>query len=305
MSTPQAQIRHTALLRRIIYVLVATAVIVPYLAELPLPFEPFPWARRLYDKVDALEPGSPVLLAFDYDPASKAELYPMSLAILRHCFKNDLVPIIMTHWQSGLGLCQELVEKAADESEAMWGKQKLSGRDYVLLGFRPGFQNLVLNMGESIQSAFAMDYYGEPTDGMPALAKVKSLKDFPLAIDLAAGATVEMWIAYGADRFGFDLGAGTTAVIAPDLYPFLQSKQLVGFLGGLRGAADYETLLERAVEEEIEAGKRPSPKEGAPERAADATRGMPSQSATHILIIVLILAANVRYLVGRLRKKKS
>ncbi len=305
MSTPPANIRRMAILRRIIYILVAAAVIVPYLVEVPVPFQPFPWARRLYDKMDALEPGSPVLLAFDYDPTSKAELYPMSLAILRHCFKNDLVPIVMTHWQSGLGLCPEVDEKAAYASAKLWGKQQLPVRDYVFLGFRPGFQNLVLNMGESIQSAFAKDYYGEPTEGMPALKGVNRLKDIPLAIDIAAGATVEMWIAYGADRFGFDLGAGTTAVIAPDLYPFLQSKQLVGFLGGLRGAADDETLLERAVEKEVEAGKRPPPEEGAPKRSADATRGMQAQSVTHILIIVLILAANLRYLVGRLRKKKS
>jgi hypothetical protein len=113
---------------------------------------------------------------------------------------------------------------------------------------------------------------------MPALKGVQSLKDIPLAVDIAAGATVEMWIAYGRDRFGFDLGAGCTAVIAPDLYPFLQSKQLVGLLGGLRGAADYEVLLEEP---------------------GSGVAGMQAQSVAHVLIIGLIVVANVIFLVRR------
>jgi hypothetical protein len=284
MPTRESQLRSLAIIRRVIYVLVAAAVIVPYLVEVPLPFRPSPWARKLYDQVDRLEPGSHVMLAFDYAPGSKEELYPMSVALLRHCFEKDLVPIVMTHWVEGVGLCRVLCEEAAAEAGKADGEEKVSGRDYVFLGFKPGYQNLVLNMGENLKGAFDKDFYGKPTEEMPALKGVGSLKDVDLVIDVAAGQTVEMWIAYGADRFGFPLGAGCTAVMAPDLYPFLQSKQLVGFLGGLRGAADYEVLLERS---------------------GDATRGMQAQSATHLLLIVLLLAANVRFAVARIRGKRT
>jgi hypothetical protein len=37
-----------------------------------------------------------VLLAFDYDAASQAELEPMSRAVLKHCFRKGIVPIVMT-----------------------------------------------------------------------------------------------------------------------------------------------------------------------------------------------------------------
>ena len=282
MAIAQGDIRRLATIRRVIYVLVAVAVIVPYLVKTDVSFEAGNWSQKLYRQVDQLKPGSHVLLAFDYAPGSKEELYPMSLAILRHCFKKDLVPIVLTHWPNGVGLSKEVCEKAAADSKKLWGKEKVSGRDYVFLGFRPGYQNLVLNMGENLKAAFTKDFYDQPTQDMVALKGVDSLEDIDLGIDIAAGATVEMWIAYGSDRFGFPLGAGVTAVMAPDLYPFLQSKQLVGFLGGLRGAADYELLL------------------GKP---ADAVRGMPSQSLTHILLIVLIVAANARFIAGRFRRK--
>ena len=268
MAAPRGNTKWQTLARYVAYLVVAVAVLVPYVLPLPLTFKPSDWAKKLYDRVEALPEGSAVLFSFDYDPAAMAELYPMSLGLLRHCFRRNLRPIVMTHWPNGVGLCKQLVEKTAEEAG------KTTGQDYVFLGYKPGGSNLVLNMGESLQGAFDRDYYGKPTEGMPALAEVKKLKDIPLVVDIAAGGTVEMWIAYGRDRFGFDLGAGCTAVIAPDLYPFLQSKQLCGFLGGLRGAADYETMLDK------------------PE---DATKGMQAQSLVHVFLIVLIISANIGY----------
>ena len=73
-------------------------------------------------------------------------------------------------------------------------------------------------------------------------------------------------------RFHVNLGSGTTAVGAPNFYPYVQSGQLVGLLGGLKGAAEYETLI------------------GAP---GDATSGMDAQSIVHALIVVFILLGNL------------
>ncbi|MBM4035167.1 MAG: hypothetical protein FJ291_25780 [Planctomycetes bacterium] len=274
----QAALRRLAVTRRIIYLLVAVAVAVPSFCDLGCEFKPSPWVEKIFKKVESLKPGSPILLSFDFDPAAMEELYPMGLALLRHCFQNDLHPILMTHWPGGVGISKQIIEKAAKE------RDKLPGRDYVFLAFKPGYSNLVLNMGESLQGAFSRDFYNQPTAGMPALEGVRSLKDISLVVGLAAGATTEMWIAYGRDRFGFDLGAGCTAVITPDLYPFLNSGQLIGVLGGLRGAADYEKLVKRADR---------------------ATKGMQAQSLTHVLIILLILGANAHYLWRRTRPNEK
>ena len=266
----------TTLPRQVIYLLVALAVLVPLLTWRAMPVNPSPEVENLYDAVQALPAGSPVLLSFDYDPTSKEELYPMSLAILRHCFKRDLHPVVLTNWITNIDLCRELVNLTAAEAK------KESGRDYVYLGWRPGMGQLILNMGENFKAAFDRDIDKKPTEGMPALAGVYSLRDIPLVVGIAAGGTTETWIAFGADRFKFKLGAGCTAVIAPDLYPYLQSKQLVGMAAGLRGAADYEVLLGRH---------------------GQAYAGMPAQSIAHILIIALILGANLHFLLRRKPKE--
>lgn len=281
MAAPAPSLRHALIARRIVYLLLAAAIIVTIVAKFQTRVVPSPLSRRVHARLERLadeQPGAPILFSFDYDPSSKEELYPMSLALLRHAFRRGLRPIVMTHWVNGVGLCKEMVERAAKEA----GKE--SGSGFVFLGYKPGYSNLVLNMGESLTGAFDKDFYGKPTEGMPALAGVASLRDVPVVVGIAAGATTEMWIAYGRDRFGFDLGAGCTAVIAPDLYPFLQSEQLFGLLGGLRGAADYEVLI------------------GQP---GSGVGGMPAQSVAHILIIALILAANAHVLLRWLKSRRE
>jgi hypothetical protein len=258
--------------RRIIYLLVGLAVILPYLVKLPLPFQASRDSRKVYDAIESLPPGSHVLISMDFDPASEAELRPMGLALLRHCFQKGLVPVVMTHWNTGLTLIDGICKDAARKAD------KVSGKDWVFLGFRPGYTDLILNMGENLKGAFAQDYYGKSTQGMTALAGVTSLKNIDLLVDIAAGTTVEAWIAYATDRHKIPFAAGTTAVMAPDMYPWLNSGQMVGLLGGLRGGADYEILVDQP---------------------ADATRGMPAQSVTHVLLIALIVAANVRFIARR------
>ncbi len=283
MATTQAALRSHTIARRVIYVLLAAALIITPLAyrRRLMRVTPAPLSRAVYDRIEKLaadKPGAPILFSFDYETPEKEELYPMSLALLRHAFGRNLRPIVMTHWLNGVGLCKELVETAAKEA----GKEP--GRDFVFLAYKPGGSNLILNMGENLKGAFDKDYYGKPTEDMSALKGVDSLRDIPVAVTLAAGATTEMWIAYGRDRFGFDMAAGCTAVIAPDLYPFLQSEQLFGLLGGLRGAADYETLI------------------GQP---GAGVKGMPAQSMAHILIIALIVAANLYVFLWRPQPRRE
>ena len=80
--------------RRIIFVFVAAAVTIPLLIKFDLPVLTTKEVRGIYDKIDSLPEGSHVLIAFDYDPASKEELQPMAVALLHHCFKNNIKKII-------------------------------------------------------------------------------------------------------------------------------------------------------------------------------------------------------------------
>lgn len=255
--------------RRIIFISVLVAVIASLLIKFELPIPATEPVKDIFDKINSLNQDDLVLIAFDYDPSAKEELQPMAIALLHHCFSRDIKVLGMTLWPGGTGLAEGAIVSVAKEYN------KKSGEDYVYLGYKPGTASLIINMGEDLYKAFPKDYYGNDTTTLPCLKKVYSLREIDYVIDLAAGATIETWIAYGKEKYRFELGAGCTAVIGPDMYPFLQSGQLNGLMGGLKGAAEYETLVQRK---------------------AQAVWGMQPQSVLHSLVIIFVIFSNILYL---------
>ncbi len=259
--------------RRVIFVLIALATLIPLLRPIGLPVRISPEVRKVYDYIESLPSGSVFLLSLDFDPASKPELYPMAVALLNHAFKRDLRVIGMTLLVTGTGMAEKVVSGVASEH----GKQR--GLDYTFLGYSPGGSNVIISMGQDLAAAFPTDHYGQRTTDLPVLNGVNSLRQVNYVISLAAGTPgVESWYVYGKEKYGFELGGGVTAVIAPGLYPFLDTGQINGLIGGLRGAAEYETLIGMK-------GK--------------AVAGMDAQSATHFVIIGLILLCNLFYFLTR------
>jgi len=259
--------------RRAIFAQIALAVLLPLLNPIGLPIRVSPDVQRVYDYLDSLPSGSVFFLSMDFDPASKPELYPMALAILRHAFRKDLKVIGMTLWVTGTGLAEQAFSSMAVEM----GKER--GKDYVFLGYKPGSVNVIIGLGQDLFTTFPTDYYGTRTAELPMLQGIRSLKDVGYMVDLAAGSPgIEAWYVYGKEKHGFELGGGATAVIAPGLYPLLQTGQVNGLIGGLRGAAEYEKLVEIK---------------------GLATAGMDAQSFAHLLIMAFIVIANVTYVYDR------
>ncbi len=261
--------------RRIIFLLVAALTLTFILHPVGLAIRVSPEVQNIYDHIQKLPEGSVFLLSMDFDPASKPELSPMAVGLLRHAFARRLRVMAMTLWVTGTGLAEETVTRAAREAGVT------PGVDYVFLGYTPGTVNVIINMGQDLAKTFPKDHYGKPIAGLPMMQGIKTLRDVQYMVCLGAGSPgVEAWYVYGKEKYGFELGGGVTAVSAAGLYPLLQTGQINGLMGGLRGAAEYETLT----------GRR-----------GQATAGMDAQSATHALIILLILVGNIGYLASRRR----
>lgn len=111
---------------------------------------------------------------------------------------------------------------------------------------------------------------------------VKNYDDMKFIFVVADNATIDYWITIVNAQYGIPVGGGVTAVMAPKMYAFIESGQLTGMLGGMKGAAEYEKLVKKL---------------------GSATRGMDSQSLVHLLIIALVLIGNIGYFASR--KKES
>jgi hypothetical protein len=425
--------------RRFIFLVVLVAVIAGTLfpERLQLPIKTSKPVRGVFDAVERLEAGAPIMVAMDFDPSSAPELEPQARAVLRQSFRKGLHAIGMTHWNTGLALTEQIMKESAMEfddveleavpvaskgegeaalaaigsaaspeeglavlryiaygneaererllapfaakswlenlagsfgkltgsggaeadkrgavqaiveaakripEEALLKRRKVNfakdklvydqewkardllwhlkagdlaaepvpivdaerkvtgyelvrvagrtstlsyGKDWCFLGYKAGAAVLMISMGQNLYAAFPTDKYNTPTRDLPILQNVGSLSDLKYLVELAAGNTGEQWIVYGSERYGFAMGIGCTAVIAPDLYPYYGSHQITGIAGGIKGAWEYETLV------------------GVPDQA---TAQAPVQTVAHLLVIALIVFCNLAYFAQRFTRRAA
>ena len=262
--------------RRIIFALIFVAVVWPLIQPMRLPIGVSPPVQTLYDAVEAIPPGSIVMLGADYSPDTMPELQPMVDTFLRHAFERDLRVVVACLWPASPPLVERAMTPLAEEFNKEYGV------DYVNLGYMAGGIVTLLGMGSSIPITFPSDYGGTPVTEIPLMHEVENFDDIAFVMEVSAGTPgTREWVQQVQGRYRVALGSGTTAVGAPNFYPYVQSGQLTGLLGGLKGAAEYETLI------------------GHP---GDATKGMDAQSIVHALVVVFILFGNVVYLLS-LRSK--
>ncbi len=258
--------------RRIVFILVALAVIIPSLLNVSFPITVSQPTRSTYEYIEAMPPGSTLMIGFNYGPSSFAELHPMAKAVLHHCFRKKIRVIGMTLLAEGATLGDKMLKGVAEETGAVYGE------DYVYLGFRPGATQVLLGMGTAIDSVYEADYAKTPLAEIPMMADITNYEQIDLVLDLASGSSTEWWVIYTNTRYNQQIAAGVTGVIVSQMYPYLQTKQLIGLMPGLLGAAEYEKLI------------------GKP---AKGTEGMSIQSFAHLLVVALVILGNIAFFIQR------
>jgi hypothetical protein len=264
--------------RRYIFIFVALGVIIPLVWPLGLAVTTSPPVENVYNAIEELAPGTPVLVSVDYDPSTQPELSPMTVAVLRHCFSRDLPVIITVLHPGGPGLALEISDRISKEVGAVYGE------DYVFLGYKVGGSAVILSMGQDFRVSYPADYFNTPIDEIPLMEKVKNYNDIGLVITMSGSTYPDVWVAYAHERYGQKLAAGVTAVMAADYYPYLQTGQLVGLIGGLKGAAEYEKLINRPD---------------------DGLKGMDAQTIVHLFVVLMILLGNIAFLFVQRAKKRE
>lgn len=279
--------------KRWIFLLMFLAVAVPiYIigkTGKTFPEVPTVLSEAVFQAIEDLEEGDPVLLAFDFDPASEGELGPMATAFVRHCAEKKLKMYFLALWPVGPQMVDDAVARVikADFPHLEYGK------DYVNLGFKPGYEGVIKVIVTDLRELYTTDDRGTTIDGIPMMAGIHSVQDFELVINVSAGYPgSKEWIQYAATPYPdkVKIVAGCTGVQAPLLYPYIP-EQLPGLLGAIKGAAEYEKLVIDKY-----GGENPDPK------YLEAKRRMGPQLVAHILIIILIVLANVIYVAEKRRE---
>jgi hypothetical protein len=262
--------------RRIIYLLLGLVVLVPIIFKLVLPIRVSEPVQSAYDYLQNLPDGSNVMISIDYDASSEPEIQPMLLSVLRQCFTKKHKVIMVGQWALGLPFGEIALNLVAPEFGAQYGT------DYVNLGYRPGYRAMMVGLGREFRDFFATDYKGVPVDSLPLMANVHNYNDVALLVGLEAGQAGDEWIQFAGARYGLKIVIGATGVIAPDMFHYMQARQIQGLIGGLQGAAEYETLVNRPC---------------------TGIAGMVAQSWAHLLLLGFIILGNIGYFVIKRREK--
>ncbi|MBN4072307.1 hypothetical protein JYU03_00130 [bacterium AH-315-F03] len=244
-------------------IVMVISVLGPFKSEVTIS-EP---VQETYDYIESLDSSSVIMVSFDFESSSFPEMKPLATALLEHLFRKQVKVVALSLFPEGAGLAAGVLQRSADERNLVYGK------DYVFLGMKPQAQAAILGLGQSVVETFPDDYYGTPLAELPLMNGVTNLNSFDAVLSIADGDSPSHWVAYGKIRYGVTVLAAVAASMMTsfDAY-YYGSGDLAGLIGGLRGAAEYETLL----------GYR-----------GMGARSLPALSGAHMYLALIIIIGNL------------
>jgi hypothetical protein len=237
-----------------------------------------PETQGMFNYIDSLPTGSVLIFSFDHEASALPEIRPLALAMLRHAFSRGDRIIGIALMAEGTAVGYRLMDMVAQEYH------KSYGQDYVYLGFKPQVQAAILSMGESIPKTFPRDYFGQPVESLAILSEITNYGNIAGVISISDGNLATHWIEYGHARFNVPVSAAVTAAMVTSYDPYVSSGQLSHMVSGLRGAAEYESLLGTG---------------------GGGQRGMLAQSMSHLYLLALIVIGNIIYFRSRRRGERG
>ncbi len=262
--------------QRIIYVCLVLSLLIPLVKPLGLPVSIGANARKTFEAIDALEAGDTVIIDVAYSVSGAADVEPQAIAIVKHLFEKNVKVIFIATNTYGSMLTEGLLKP--HEAEGI----KIDGEDYVNMGYLSGGENALNLILTDIKKAYPADFRRSPTANMPILADIEGGKDIDMFLFFTTvGADMQV---RQVSQYGIPLVAGLINTMAPQAQPYIDSGQINGMLVGLRGAAEYESLMK-------------SP--------AGALAGMDAQSTGHLLILAFIFIGNLSYFMQKRATNKG
>jgi hypothetical protein len=120
---------------------------------------------------------------------------------------------------------------------------------------------------------------------------IRAIRDFDFIVGIGSGFPgLKEWVQFAGDPEDVPVGGGVTAVEAPLLYPYYP-QQLSGLMGGLLGAAEYESELTTHF----------ARFEGSGQQAQ--VRMFP-QTVAHLVIVIFVVLGNLSYFAMKRRTGK-
>jgi hypothetical protein len=192
---------------RPLYVITLVVLVFPLIRPIALPIPISDWTRGIYDFIEDMEPEERILLTGHWG-YRYGELYPQFLAVLEHCTQKGIKIVILD------GSPQTPTYTDAAFKELGIRERLEYGVDYVELGYIPG-------------------------------GEVKDIRDFAGVIIFTGSADSQSWLNQAYAPYGVPVGHALYAAKVVDSEAYYRAGTIFGIINGMRGAAEYELLINR------------------------------------------------------------
>lgn len=261
---------------KIIYGILVLVLVIPLLKPMGLPIPIMQGSKILYDAINQLQPGQTALISLDWAVEQSIELLPQARIVLQHLFQRPGIKIVMvSFFEQGPVFAQQILS-AIDLGDKQYGK------DYVNLGFIPGGEAALAGFARDPANFVKADFNGTPTANIEVLKGITSVKSFNLVVCTDSGIPgAAQWVAQVQVPYGVKMACLGTLGTLTMAAPYVQSKQIFALMGGVRGAAEYETIIRKP---------------------GVSAASMDAQSIGHVYVLLLIVLGNMA---GYLKKRES
>lgn len=261
---------------RWMYLALVVVLVIPILKPIGMPISiNKDLTKKAYDTLEAVPTGSIVMFDIAFSPANDTEVSPMVMAVFEQLAKKGVKILVAGQFESGLFFMKDKIASKAQEMGYKYGT------DWVNIGFKPGEKATWLMMATDFwKGAMGVDISGAKFESLPLMARIKALdeKTINTIVIFESGSPgMETWYTYFPK---IALVKGSVAAEIAGSVRYVQSGQLKGMIPGMRGAAEYEKLIEHP---------------------GVATQLMDAQSLSALLIVALVILGNVAFFSSKKR----
>lgn len=260
--------------RWVIFVIVIIAMAYPIMNPIGLPIIVGQTTRDAYKAIDETEDGTFVVFNVRYGAGGKPTLQPAAIAVTHHLFQKDVRIIYFVDNPVDLANTYDIFDKL---DPAKYGK--IYGEDYVVLSLTgPFLTQIAVVLGNLIET-IPKDSEENMLVDLPMFEGYKETENIGLVFGLTTSGDVSEGYVYQAySRYELRLVGGWLSMMTSSMIPYYQAGQLLGFLDGSKGAADYEVLVNRP---------------------GDAVMITDILSLTQVVYLALILIGNIGYFASK------
>lgn len=224
---------------------------------------------KMYDGLSSLKSGEVVWFSFDQVFVVLPEVKASIQAVLQHLFMIPGIKILITSsYADGPAIYEGMISVTNKYG-------KVYGTDYVFLGYVVGNELSIANLARDIKVTCPVDNYGTPLANLPMMDTINGAKDIARYVTITLGPQFYWYIRQVVAPYQIPMYTISVGYFLSEIMPFFASGQLSGYIVGLKGGAEYETLI----------GTK-----------GLASRGADAMSLVYGLLMVAVVGVNINYL---------